>query len=200
VTCYRIRRRCVSVDVGGRRRRCVVVVIDVDGRRRCIVGVVVADVRRDGRNHHRGCGFLLRAGGCCISRGNTAYPRSVACWWHDGLTNVSNRVWWRRGCRCDGVVAAGRVDRGRHNKTFAHSANVVLELFEVVSWRWWGKGKVSCRLVTLGLGVMVDCVAAVGVRYGCAVVALSTREVSFKNERVVEKLAFIFGTVVVGYK
>jgi len=52
--------------------------------------------------------------------------------------------------------------------------------------------------VRLGLGVMVVFVVAVGLRYGCDSVALSTRVFIFENERIVEEIAVIFGTGVNG--
>jgi len=49
-------------------------------------------------------------------------------------------------------------------------------------------------------GVMVIFVAAVGCCYSCDTIAASTRVLGFKNERIIEEIAFIFGTGVTGSK
>jgi len=45
---------------------------------------------------------------------------------------------------------------------------------------------------------MVVCVVAFGLCYGCASVALSTREWYFENEAIVEEFTLIFSTGVAG--
>jgi len=133
--------------------------------------------------------------------------RRITAWWRNNSTKVHNR-----GCchcsRCHhygAIVAAGRERGFRKDKAFAHSANVVfklLELLEIVSW-WWQQSnrKVSCLLFNnggTGGGVMVILDVAFGFCYGCATVAVSTRWLIFEKEIVVEKIAFIFGTGVAG--
>jgi len=98
-------------------------------------------------------------------------------------------------------MIVGRVRRVGKNKALAHSANVIVELFQVVSWWWWCEGNVGCREMKLWLrGVMVVFGAAVEIYYGCGSVAASTRVFVVENETIVEEIAFIFVTGVAGSK